>query len=317
MPFLSEFEGKIVEAVSRVSKSVLNISTVQLVRDQFFNIYPVGGVGSGVAVDSSGHIVTNYHVVGGAGEVVATTYSGERFQGQVVGLDSATDIAVVRIKAGSVPPAELGDSDALRVGQLAIAIGNPFGFLLRGGPTVTIGVISALNRYIRLEDGRVYENLIQTDAAINPGNSGGPLIDSSGRVIGINTAMISQAQGIGFAVPINTVKAILEDLIRFGRVVRPWLGIVGMDVTEEAARYYGLDVEEGVLVVRVAPGSPADEAGIEEGDIIRGVDGARVKSINELHSLIRGKRIGSQVEVLVRRGGFDGVARVVLAEALS
>ncbi|MCS7142165.1 MAG: trypsin-like peptidase domain-containing protein, partial [Candidatus Nitrosocaldus sp.] len=145
-------------------------------------------------------------------------------------------------------------------------MGNPFGFLLGGGPTVTIGVVSALNRYIRLEDGRVYENLIQTDAAINPGNSGGPLVDSGGRVIGINTAMISQAQGIGFAVPVNTVRMILDDLIRFGRVVKPWLGIVGMDVTKEVASYYGLGVDEGVLVVRVVPDGPAAEAGIEEGD---------------------------------------------------
>jgi len=237
--FLSEFEEKIVEAVSKVSRSVVNISTVQLVRDHFFNLYPISGMGSGVVVDNLGYIVTNHHVVAGSREVVVTTYSGARYEGWVVGVDPATDIAVVKARAEDVQPAELGDSDALKVGQLAIAIGNPFGFLLRGGPTVTIGVISALNRYIRLEDGRVYENLIQTDAAINPGNSGGPLIDTSGRVIGINTAMISQAQGIGFAVPVNTVKMIFDDLIRFGRVIRPWLGIVGMDVTKEVARYYG------------------------------------------------------------------------------
>ncbi len=313
----SEFESKIVEAVSKASRSVLNISTVQLVRDHFFNLYPVSGIGSGVVVDGSGHIITNHHVVVGSKVVVATTYSGERYGGQVIGSDPSTDIAVVQIQVGDVPPAELGDSDSLKVGQLAIAIGNPFGFLLTGGPTVTIGVVSALNRYIRLEDGRVYENLIQTDAAINPGNSGGPLIDSSGKVIGINTAMISQAQGIGFAVPVNTVKMILEDLIRFGRIVRPWLGIVGMDVTKEAARYYGLGVEEGVLVVKVVSDGPAAEADIEEGDIIMGVDGVHVRSIRELQAAIKGKRIGSQIEVLIRRGGFEGVAKLKLAEAPS
>ena len=313
--FPSEFEDKIVGAVSKVSKSVLNISTVQLVRDHFFNIYPVGGIGSGVAVDNLGHIVTNHHVVAGAKEVVVTTYAGSRYEGWVVGTDPATDIAVVKVRAEDVQPAELGDSDAIRVGQLAIAIGNPFGFLLRGGPTVTIGVVSALNRYIRLEDGRVYENLIQTDAAINPGNSGGPLIDTTGRVIGINTAMISQAQGIGFAVPVNTVKTILEDLIRFGRVVRPWLGIVGMDVTKEVSRYYGLGVDEGVLVVRVVPEGPAAEADIEEGDVIISVDGMRIRNIRELQDVIKRKAIGSQIDILIKRRGLEGVAKVTLAEA--
>ncbi|MEM3427811.1 MAG: trypsin-like peptidase domain-containing protein [Nitrososphaerales archaeon] len=315
--FPSEFEDKIVEAVSKVSKSVLNISTVQLVRDHLFNLYPVGGIGSGVAVDNSGHIITNHHVVAGSRVVVATTYSGERYEGQIIGSDPSSDIAVLKVKDTHIPPAELGDSDSLRVGQLAIAIGNPFGFLLRGGPTVTIGVISALNRYIRLEDGRVYENLIQTDAAINPGNSGGPLIDSRGRVIGVNTAMISQAQGIGFAVPVNTVKLILDDFIKFGRIVRPWLGIVGMDVTKEVARYYGLGVEDGVLVVRVVPDGPAAEADIQEGDIIKGVDGVHIGSIKELQAVIRGKRIGSQIEVLIRRGEFEGVTKVMVTEAPS
>lgn len=313
--FPSDFEGKVVGAVSKVSKSVLNISTVQLVRDHFFNLYPIGGIGSGVAVDHAGHIITNHHVVAGSRKVVVTTYSGARYEGWVVGVDPATDIAVVKARAEDVQPAELGDSDVLRVGQLAIAIGNPFGFLLRGGPTVTIGVISALNRYIRLEDGRVYENLIQTDAAINPGNSGGPLIDTSGKVIGVNTAMISQAQGIGFAVPVNTVKTILEDLIRFGRVVRPWLGIVGMDVTKEISRYYGLSVDEGVLVVRVVPDGPAAEAEIEEGDVIVSIDGARISSIQDLQAVIKKRGVGSQVEVLIKRGGFEGVAKVKLAEA--
>ena len=313
--FPSEFEDRIVEAVSKVSRSVVNISTVQLVRDHFFNLYPVSGIGSGVAVDSSGHIVTNHHVVAGSREVVVTTYAGARYEGWVVGVDPATDIAVAKARAEDVQPAELGDSDALKVGQLAIAIGNPFGFLLRGGPTVTIGVISALNRYIRLEDGRVYENLIQTDAAINPGNSGGPLIDTSGRVIGINTAMISQAQGIGFAVPVNTVKTILEDLIRFGRVVRPWLGIVGMDVTKEVSRYYGLGVDEGVLVVRVVPEGPAAEADIEEGDVIVSVDGVRIGNTRELQAAIKRKAVGSQIDMLIRRRGFEGVTKVILAEA--
>jgi S1-C subfamily serine protease len=313
--FPSEFEDKIVEAVSKVSRSVVNISTVQLVRDHFFNLYPVSGTGSGVAVDNSGHIVTNHHVVAGSREVVVTTYAGSRYEGWVVGVDPATDIAVVKAKAEDIQPAGLGDSDALKVGQLAIAIGNPFGFLLRGGPTVTIGVVSALNRYIRLEDGRVYENLIQTDAAINPGNSGGPLTDTSGRVIGINTAMISQAQGIGFAVPVNTVKTILEDLIRFGRVVRPWLGIVGMDVTKEVSRYYGLGVDEGVLVVRVVPEGPAAEADIEEGDVIVSVDGVRIRNTRELQAAIKRKAVGSQIDTLIRRGGFEGVTKVILAEA--
>jgi S1-C subfamily serine protease len=313
--FPSEFEDKIVEAVSKVSRSVVNISTIQLVRDHFFNIYPVSGIGSGVVVDNSGHIATNYHVVAGSKEVVVTNYAGLRYEGWVVGVEPATDIAVVKTSAEDIKPAELGDSDALKVGQFAIAIGNPFGFLLRGGPTVTIGVISALNRYIRLEDGRVYENLIQTDAAINPGNSGGPLIDTWGKVIGINTAMISQAQGIGFAVPVNTVKSILNDLIKFGKVVRPWLGVIGMDVTKEVARYYGLSVDRGVLVVRVVPEGPAAKADIEEGDVIVSIDGRRISGISDLQNVIKRKGVGSQVEVLIKRGGFEGVTKVMLAEA--
>jgi S1-C subfamily serine protease len=268
-----------------------------------------------VVVDNSGHIATNYHVVAGSKEVVVTTYAGSRYEGWVVGVGPATDIAVVKTSAEDIKPAELGDSDALKVGQFAIAIGNPFGFLLRGGPTVTIGVISALNRYIRLEDGRVYENLIQTDAAINPGNSGGPLIDTWGKVIGINTAMISQAQGIGFAVPVNTVKSILNDLIKFGKVVRPWLGAIGMDVTKEVARYYGLSVDRGGLVVRVVPEGPAAKADIEEGDVIVSIDGRRISGISNLQNVIKRKGVGSQVEVLIKRGGFEGVTKVMLAEA--
>ncbi|MFQ5762951.1 MAG: S1C family serine protease, partial [Candidatus Bathyarchaeia archaeon] len=205
--------------MSKVAPSVVNISTVRLIRDYYFNVHPVTGMGSGVILDEKGFIATNRHVVAGASETIVTTTDGKKFKGMVVGSDASTDLALLRVGGEKLLPAELGDSDNLKVGKLAIAIGNPFGFML-GGPTVTIGVVSALHRHIQAED-RVMEDLIQTDAAINPGNSGGPLVESAGKVIGINTAMIPFAQGIGFAIPVNTVKRVTDELAQYGRVIRP------------------------------------------------------------------------------------------------
>lgn len=281
-------------------------------RDQFFHVHPIQGIGSGVVVDARGYVATNRHVVMDSREISVTTIDGKKFSGEVVGTDATSDTAVVKMEGRGLPPAELGDSDSLKVGQLVIAIGNPFGFIL-GGPTVTIGVVSALGRNIQAED-RLFENLIQTDAAINPGNSGGPLLDSGGRVIGINTAMIPFAQGIGFAVPINTVKKVVEELITYGRVIRPWLGIAGLNITNELASYYDLPVREGILIARVVPGGPADEAGLSDGDIILSVDGSAVRNMEGLQKAIQRKKAGSEVTLLVQRGDSRGTLRVILGE---
>lgn len=220
----------LVKAVEKISPCVVNISATRLARDYFLHVIPIRGMGSGIIMDSDGYILTNHHIIEGARGVSVTFADGRKLAGRVVGADRSTDIAVVKVEAEDLKVAEFGDSDSLKVGQIVMAVGNPFGFLL-GGPTVTVGVISALNRHIH-HDGRVYESLIQTDAAINPGNSGGPLIDDEGRVIGVNTAVIPFARGIGFAIPINTAKRTARELVLYGRVVRPWLGIIGVTVTE-------------------------------------------------------------------------------------
>ena len=223
-----------------------------------------------------------------------------------------TDIAVVRVEADGLKNAELGDSDALRVGQLVIAIGNPFGFLL-GGPTVTVSVISALNRHIRAEE-RVFENLIQTDASINPGNSGGALLDENGKIIGINNAMIPFAQGIGFAIPINIARQASQDLVTYGKVARPWMGVVGVPVTEEIARYYNLP-PKGVLIMRTASYGPADRAGIIAGDVIMGIDGETIDKMEDLQNALREKKVNNRINVAIIRGKERFRVELVLGEA--
>src|SRR5919206_547153 len=216
-------EDLLVNAVNKVSKSVVNIANVRMIQDQLFRVFPVEGVGSGIVVDDRGYILNNNHVVDEAHKLKVTLTDGNVFSGIVVGTDRVTDLAVVKLDSKeALPVAHLGNSDELKTGQIVIAIGNPFG--LTGGPTVTAGIVSALNRNLQFENGVL--ELIQTDAAINPGNSGGPLINTKGEVIGINTAKMPYAQGIGFAVPIKIAKAIMSDLIENGQVTnRPWVGI--------------------------------------------------------------------------------------------
>lgn len=218
----------IVSVVERIVPSVVNISTVRPVMDEFLHVHPLAGMGSGIVVSDHGYIVTNRHVVAGARERTVTLPTGRRFEGTVVGMDRTTDLAVLKIEASALPAAQFGDSDALRVGEQVVAIGNPFGFLL-GGPTVTVGYVSALHRQIQTEE-QIFEDLIQTDAAINPGNSGGPLVDLRGRVVGVNSASIPFAQGIGFAIPANVAERVVEQIVVHGRVVRPWLGMVGAGI---------------------------------------------------------------------------------------
>ncbi|MEM0058249.1 MAG: trypsin-like peptidase domain-containing protein [Candidatus Bathyarchaeia archaeon] len=305
-------ESKVLDILERVSKSVVNISTVRLVHDMFYQVFPVKGMGSGTIIDGDGHILTNNHVVQGAERITVTLWNGEVLNGQLLGTCSIHDIAVVKIDKKGLIHAELGDSDKLRMGQRVYAIGNPFG--LAGGPTVTSGVISALNRTIESRN-ELLENLVQTDAAINPGNSGGPLVDLDGKVVAINTAIIPFAHGIGFAIPINLAKKCAYDIIAKGAHVRPWLGIIGLSLTREISSYYGIPLTEGVLVTRVVEGSPADEAGIVSGDIILAMNNVPITRVEKLLSEIHKREAGEKVDLIIYRGGLKYSVEVVLAKA--
>ncbi|HTY74075.1 MAG TPA: trypsin-like peptidase domain-containing protein [Candidatus Nanoarchaeia archaeon] len=300
VPQLSLYdEKKVLDMIERVTKSVVNISTVRLVHNMFFQTVPISGMGSGTIIDAEkGLILTNNHVVGGAQKIGVTLWNSQVIEGTIVGSCVARDIAVVKVDGKDLQFAELGDSDKLRVGQAVYAIGNPFG--LSGGPTVTTGVVSALNRTIQSDQGLI-ENLVQTDAAINPGNSGGPLVDLEGRIVAISTAIIPFAQGIGFAIPVNAAKSCAIDILTVGGPRKPWLGVIGITLTEEIAQYYGLPIGRGVLVTKIAEGSPAEQAQMRQGDIILEIDNAETASIDELIREIRKHKIDDKVRIFVIR----------------
>ncbi|NOY65491.1 MAG: trypsin-like serine protease [Nitrospirae bacterium] len=298
-----------------VSPSVVNITTTTLIRD-FFSIYPQKGAGSGSIIDATGYILTNYHVIEGASEITVTLYDGSKYRAGLVGVDPDNDLAIIKIKPRKkLRPVKLGDSDSLQVGQKVYAIGNPFGL----NSTLTTGIISALGRPLTTESGRVIENVIQTDAPINPGNSGGPLLDTSGRLIGINTAIFTPSGGnigIGFAIPVNTARELIPDLIRYGKVRRPWIGIIGVPLWRELSQALGLSVNKGILVSEVVPGGPADKAGIRGGtipveisgtiiylggDIIVSMDGKPVGSMEDIKRILKGKKEGDSVLVRIVR----------------
>jgi len=309
---LSSFDEKaVLDILERVSKSVVNISTIKLVHNMFYQAVPVEGMGSGTIIDAKGYILTNNHVIRGAEKIGVTLWNGEVLEGSLVGSCAVHDTAVVKVKGKDLQAAELGDSDRLRVGQRVYAIGNPFG--LAGGPTITSGVISAINRTIESQRGLV-ENLVQTDAAINPGNSGGPLVDLEGKVVAINTAIIPFAQGIGFAIPINSAKNCTSEIIRDGVFARPWLGIIGLSLTEEIARYYDLPVDRGVLVTKIAEGSPAEDAGIVAGDTIFSLDDIKVNRIEDLLKEIHKRKVGETVKVFILRRGKEHFFEVTLSK---
>ncbi len=298
---MSSFDEKVVlDILEKVSKSVVNISTIKLVHHIFYQVVPVKGMGSGTIIDQKGYILTNNHVVRGAEKIAVTLWNGEVLEGNLIGSCTVHDTAVLKVKREGLPVAELGDSDKLRVGQRVYAIGNPFG--LAGGPTITSGVISSLNRTIESKKG-LLEDLVQTDAAVNPGNSGGPLVDLEGKVVAINTAIIPFAHGIGFAIPINSAKSCTNEIITTGISARPWLGIIGLSLTEDISRYYDLPVERGVLVTKVMEGSPAKRARIVAGDIILGLDDAVIYRIEDLLGEIHKRRIGEEVRIAVFRRG--------------
>jgi serine protease Do len=288
----------LINAVEKISKSVVNIASVRMIQDQIFRVFPVEGVGSGVIIDKRGYILTNNHVIEESERLRITLSDGRIFNGKVVGADEATDLAVVKIEPKEdIPLAALGDSDKLKMGQIVIAVGNPFG--LTGGPTVTSGIVSSLNRSIQTQTGVL--ELIQTDAAINPGNSGGPLVNTAGAVIAINTAKMPYAQGIGFAVPINTAKSILKELIEKGWVSRPWIGIHSIEVTPQLRQYYGLPMSDGALVVQVEPYSPADNSGLRRGDIIENIDKNRIEEPSQIVTYVRKKHVGDTISLTVNR----------------
>jgi len=309
---LSSFDEKnVLDILEKVSKSVVNISILKLVHHMFYQAVPVKGMGSGTIIDPKGYVLTNNHVVGGAEKITVTLWNGEVLKGRLIGSCAVHDMAVVKIDKEGLTAAELGDSDKLRVGQRVYAIGNPFGLV--GGPSVTTGVISALNRTIESQS-QLMENLVQTDAAINPGNSGGSLVDLEGKVVAINTAIIPYAQGIGFAIPINSAKSCAGETVESGVSVRPWLGIIGLSLTDELARYYGLPVDQGVLVTKVVDGSPAERSGIVDGDIILRMDGAPVNSIRDLIEKIHQRKIGQTIRIAVFRRDREQSFEVTLSK---
>ena len=283
-----------------MGKSIVNIASVRMLHDQLFRVFPVEGVGSGVIIDEKGYILTNNHVIDDADRLKVTLADGRVLKGRVAGSDEVTDLAVLKVESEEpLPAAALGDSEGLKAGQIVLAIGNPFG--LTGGPAVTAGIVSALDRSIQTRSGVL--ELIQTDAAINPGNSGGPLVNAKGEVIAINTANMPYAQGIGFAVPINTAKKILQELIEKGKVSRPWIGISSMKVTPKLARHFGLRAGEGALVAGVEPYSPADDAGLRKGDIIEEIDGNRVEDPSQIAAKVKDKQMNERVVLTVNRYG--------------
>jgi len=328
---LKSLSDDIAQISETVGPAVVNIDVVRYVetspfssrfRDPFFDRFfeqfeefrrriPQKGAGSGFIVDAEGHILTNEHVVHNAEEILVTLSDGREFIGEVVGSDVTSDMAIVKIDANELPVVKLGDSDSLRVGEIVIAIGNPYGL----EKTVTMGVVSAKGRNIRAgSEGQEYRNLIQTDTAINPGNSGGPLLNTDGEVIGINTAIIPYAQGIGFAIPVNVAKRNLDDLITLGKVRRSWLGVYIQQVTPEIAEQFDLEEAEGVLVGDVIEDSPAEEAGLARGDVIIAVNQAAVNTPQELQDTIRALEIGEKAELTVKRDGKESIFVVKIAE---
>jgi len=293
---LDAYSRVVIAAVETVGPAVVNVEVEQRPRGRA----PAGrGSGSGFVFTPDGLLLTNSHVVSGAAKIEVSAGDGTRYRADLVGDDPHTDLAVLRIHARDLPVAPLGDSTALRPGQLVIAIGNPLGF----ETSVTAGVVSALGRSLRSRSGRLMDDIIQTDAALNPGNSGGPLVDSGGRVVGVNTAVILPAQGLCFAIPIRTVQWVAGKLIQSGRIRRGHLGIGGQNVTvpRRVARLQGLPGTTAVLVLTIEPGSPAERAGVRARDIIVSFDSRPVSGVDDLHRLLTEDRIGATVPMVVVR----------------
>ena len=310
--------------------SVVNVTSRTVALDFFYGLVPQEGQGSGFIIDHNGHVLTNYHVIENAGQIEVTLHNRKKYRAAVVGTDRSHDLAIIQIKAPDLSPMTLGDSKNLQVGQKVYAIGNPFG--LSG--TLTSGIVSSI-RSVQEPDGITIDEAIQTDAAINPGNSGGPLLNSHGEVIGINTMIaanpgVNQSAGIGFAIPINTAKAVLNDLVTLGRVRRPALGILTIPISPDIADQLGLAADYGLLIVRVLPGSAAERAGLRGGterayignepimvggDLIVAIDGEAVQDQQELSHVMNNHRAGDTIQITIFRGKHKTDLQVTLGEA--
>lgn len=301
---LDAYSQAVVGAAEAISPAVVKIDVAQAARSRSGEPRERQGGGSGFVFTPDGLVLTNSHVVHGATRIDVSLPDGQRFSAQTIGDDPATDLAVIRVglpsnDAPHLVAAPLGDSQRLRVGQLAIAIGNPYGFQY----TVTAGVVSALGRSLRSYSGRLIEDVIQTDASLNPGNSGGPLVTSDGRVVGVNTATIMGAQGLCFAIGINTAKFVAGRLVRDGRIRRSYIGVEAQTVPllRRVVRFYDLPSESGVIVASVTNGSPAQKAGLREGDVILAMDGKTVAGVDDLHRLLTDARVGASSTLTVLR----------------
>ncbi len=327
-PLLDDEEQNNISVYKKNIPSVVNVTSRAVTFDFFYGLVPQEGQGSGFIIDKDGHILTNYHVIADARQVEVTLHNRKKYKATIVGTDPAHDLAVIQIKAPDLVPAILGDSRNLQVGQKVYAIGNPFG--LAG--TMTRGIVSSI-RPVREPNGARIGDAIQTDAAINPGNSGGPLMNWHGEVIGINTMILSsvgQNAGIGFAIPINTAKAVLNDLMTLGRVRRPALGLVTIPISPELADEMGLSVDYGLLIVQVTPGGSADLAGLRAGteraylgntpimlggDLIVAIDGQKVEDEQDLSQVMNNHRAGDTVKITIYRGKKKIDVNVSLGEA--
>ncbi len=335
----SRLEQETIKVAQDVGKSVVSITAVvrERLRQPFYFGFPYNSpedeffrrffedffgnlpqeygrvaLGSGVIIDKAGYILTNAHVIAGADEIKVILYNGKEFNAEVKGVDRTSDLAVVKISAPGLVAAKLGNSDDLRIGQFVLAMGNPFGISaknINSEPTVTFGVISALHRYLPATEGRLgFDDLIQTDAAINPGNSGGPLVNLKGEVIGINMAIITSSggyEGIGFAIPINRVKTILARLIRGEKVLYGWLGVSVQELTPDLRSFFRVKESEGVVVVKVFKDSPAEKAGLKEGDIIVKFGTHTIASPRELVNIVTSTEVGTVLPVGIIRGGKE------------
>jgi len=306
---IAELQQVFTKAVEKAAASTVSIGTPAGFGGPPFGPYVRRGHGSGVVLDREGHILTNQHVVARAEKIVVTLADGQVLAGTVVGSDEDTDIGVVRVAGQGLVPAEFGDSDALKVGQPVLAIGNPLG--LAGGPTVTSGIISSLRRNLQRGPGDGL-TMVQTDAAVNPGSSGGPLVDLDGQVVAITSAMIPYAESIGFAIPSNSALRIAKEIIRHGRVQRPWLGIVGHDMDRRIAYYRGLPQIHGVFVVEITEGGPAAAAGLRVGDVLVAAEKEPLVGMGDLIEALKSKRPGDEVVLEVDRSGTRLSLRVQL-----
>ena len=309
--------GPAVVSISVTATRVVRASPWFPFRDQFFRdffgerqyVEEVSNLGSGVVVSPYGYVVTNEHVVRNATEIKVTLPDGREYDAEVVEAEQEYDIAILKVEGSDLPYVTLGDSDSIIIGEWAVAIGNPFGYLLSDAhPTVTVGVISALHRDVKSSEGviAVYKDMIQTDAAINPGNSGGPLVNAMGEVIGINAFIITKSggsMGMGFAIPINRVKYMIEEVSKYGRMRRIWIGLLVQEITPLLAQSLGLERSDGVIISRIDEGSPAERSGLKRADVIVAVNGERVRNFESARRAIFGSRVGHILEFEVIREG--------------